>query len=46
MSSHTPQVSVDGEMIKVALLFTDELSLADLKVSTCRASQPRVSVIE
>lgn len=28
-----PQVSVDGEMIKVALLFTDQLSLADLKVS-------------
>ena len=26
------QVSVDGEMVKVAMLFTEELSLADLKV--------------
>ena len=26
------QVSVDGEMVKVSLLFTEDLSLADLKV--------------
>ena len=27
------QVSVDGEMVKVVDLFTDEISLTDLKVS-------------